>query len=169
MSLSPIDIWGAECHLTHLLLVLHIWSMNRESICSDNGLSPIRRQAIILTNADLLSIWSLLGTNFSDTLIKIQNFSFTKMHLKVSSAKGRPFCPGGGGGVNMTRYGQWQAHPNRFNCGPNGSSPLYYHHIRSFKEVDVDEARGYQLRYHRKHATTCQGHASFIMYSLSGV
>ena len=36
-----------------------------------------------------------LGTNFSEILIIIQNFSFTKMHLKISSAKWRPFCPGG--------------------------------------------------------------------------
>ena len=34
------------------------------------------------------------GTNFSEILIKIQNFSFTKMHLKISSVKRRPFCPG---------------------------------------------------------------------------
>ena len=27
-------------------------------------------------------------------LIEIQNFSFTKMHWKMSSAKWRPFCPG---------------------------------------------------------------------------
>ena len=33
-----------------------------------------------------------------EILIKIQNFSFTKMHLKISYAKWRPFCPGGGGG-----------------------------------------------------------------------
>ena len=32
-------------------------------------------------------------TNFSEILIKIQNFSFTKMHLKISSAKRWPFCP----------------------------------------------------------------------------
>ena len=35
-----------------------------------------------------------LGTNFSEIWIKIQTFSFTKMHLKLSSAKW-PFCPGG--------------------------------------------------------------------------
>ena len=35
-----------------------------------------------------------LGTNLSEILIKIQYFSFSKMHLKVSSAKWRPFCPG---------------------------------------------------------------------------
>ena len=53
--------------------------MNRVSIGSDNGVSPIRPS----------------GTNFSEILIKIQNFSFTKMQLKISSAKWRPFCPGG--------------------------------------------------------------------------
>ena len=67
--------------------------MNGFSIGSDNGLLPIRRQVIIINNAGLLSIGPL-GTNFSEILIKIQNFSFTKMHLKLSSAKWRPFCPG---------------------------------------------------------------------------
>ena len=40
---------------------------------------------------DYLSI-GLLGTNFSEILIKIQTFSLTKMHLKLSSAKWCPFC-----------------------------------------------------------------------------
>ena len=40
----------------------------------------------------LLSIGILL-TNFSEILIEIQNISFTKMHLKTSSAKWRPSCP----------------------------------------------------------------------------
>ena len=35
------------------------------------------------------------GTNVSEILIKIQNFSFTKMHLKIPFAKWRPFCVGG--------------------------------------------------------------------------
>ena len=35
-----------------------------------------------------------LGTNFSEILIRIQTFSFEKMHLKMSSAKWHPFCPG---------------------------------------------------------------------------
>ena len=69
-------------------------------IGSDNGLSPIRRQAIIWTNAELLSIGPL-GTNFGEILPRIQNFSFTKMHLKISSAKRRPFCRGGGGGGEL--------------------------------------------------------------------
>ena len=64
------------------------------SIGSDNGLAPIRRQAIIWTNAEILLI-EPLGTNFSEIQIKIQNFSFMKMHLQMSSGKWRPFCPGG--------------------------------------------------------------------------
>ena len=68
--------------------------INRVRIGSDNGLSPLWHQAIIQTNAGLLSI-GLLGTNFSEILIKIQTFSFTKMHLKLSSAKWQPFCPRG--------------------------------------------------------------------------
>ena len=53
-----------------------IWakSANKGSIGSaDNGLSPIWRQAIIYTNARLLST-GILQTNFSEILIKIQNF-----------------------------------------------------------------------------------------------
>ena len=74
-------------------LVPHIYaSVNWISIGSDNGLSPIRRQAIIQTNARSLSI-GLLGTNFIEILIKILNFSFTKMQLKILSVKCQPFCP----------------------------------------------------------------------------
>ena len=62
-------------------------------IGSGNGLSPVRRQAITWTNADLLSIGPL-ETNYSETQIKIQKFSFMKMHFKISSVKWRPVCPG---------------------------------------------------------------------------
>ena len=61
-------------------------SVNRVSISSDNGLSPIRRQAITWTNAGVLSIWQL-GTDFNEIRIGILLFSFKKMHLKLSSAK----------------------------------------------------------------------------------
>ena len=44
-----------------------------------------------IINADLLLIRAL-GTNFRKILIKIQNFSKTKMHLKMTYAKWRPFC-----------------------------------------------------------------------------
>ena len=62
-------------------------------IDSDNGLSPIRRQAIIWTNAGILIIRTL-GTNFSEILIQIHTFSNKKMHLKMSSGKCQPFCLG---------------------------------------------------------------------------
>ena len=66
-------------------------SVNRVSICSDNGLSLIQRQAIIYTNAGLLSIGPL-GTDFSEIWIEIQNFLFAVLHLKTSSANWQPFC-----------------------------------------------------------------------------
>ena len=58
-----------------------------------------RRQAIIWTNAGILLIGPL-GTNFSDFLIVIHAFSFSKLHLKMSSAKWRPFCLG----LNVLMY-----------------------------------------------------------------
>ena len=79
--------------LTHWGRVTHIYVGNLTIIGSDNGLSPSRHQAIIWTSAGILLIGPL-GTNFSEILIGIQTFSFKKMHLKMASAKLRPFCPG---------------------------------------------------------------------------
>ena len=72
---------------------MHICVGNLTIIGSDNGLSPGWRQAIIWTNAGILVIGPL-GANFSEILIEILIFSFKKMHLKVLSAKWRPFCLG---------------------------------------------------------------------------
>ena len=58
-------------------------------ISSDNGLSPAWCQPNVWTNAGLLSI-EPLRTYFSENLIKIQQFSLKKMHVKMSSAKWRP-------------------------------------------------------------------------------
>ena len=82
--MSPLTHWGRVAHICVGSLTI---------IGSDNGLSPGRGQAIIWTNAGILLIgpW---GTNFSETLIGIQTFSFKKMHLKMSSAKWRPVCLG---------------------------------------------------------------------------
>ena len=66
----------------------HICVSTLTIIGSDNGLSPGRRQAIIWTSAGILLIRTL-GTNFNEILGKIHSFSFKKMHLKMSSAKGR--------------------------------------------------------------------------------
>ena len=61
------------------------------NIGSDNGLSPVRRLAIIWTKAEILLIGPL-GTNFSEILIKIYIFSFKKMHFKLSLGNWWPFC-----------------------------------------------------------------------------
>ena len=79
--------------LTHWGWVTHLCIGKLTIIGSDNGLSPGRRQAIIWTNAGILSIGPL-GTNFSDIFIEMHTFSFKKMHLKMSSGKWRPFCVG---------------------------------------------------------------------------
>ena len=79
--------------LTHWGRVTHIYVSKLTIIGSDNALSPGRRQAIIWTNAGILLIGPL-GTNFSEIYLEILTFSLTKMRLKVSSAKWRPFCLG---------------------------------------------------------------------------
>ena len=76
--------WGRETHICVGKLTIS---------ATDNGLSSGRRQAIIWTNAGILLI-ETLGTNFNEILIEIHTFSFKKMHLKISSAKWRPFCLG---------------------------------------------------------------------------
>ena len=65
----------------------------RPSFRTDNGFLPDRPQAIIWTNAGLLSIGPS-GTNFSKIGIKMQPFSCKRMSLKISSSKRRPFCLG---------------------------------------------------------------------------
>ena len=79
--------------LTHWARVTHICVAELTLIVSDNGLSPERRQAIIWTKAWILLIGPY-GTNFSEISIEIIIFSFTKMSLKGSPAKWRPFCLG---------------------------------------------------------------------------
>ena len=80
---------GEVC-LTHWGRVTHICVSKLTIIGSDNGLAPGRRQAIIWTNARMLLIGPL-GTNFGEVLIEIHKFPFKNMHLKISSAKLRPF------------------------------------------------------------------------------
>ena len=88
--------------LTHWGRVTHICVGNLTIIGSDNGLSPGRRQAIIWTSAGIL-LFGPFGTNFSEILIGIQTFSFTKLHLKMLSAKWRPFYPG----LNVLKFIPW--------------------------------------------------------------
>ena len=88
-----------DVNTIHLYLTIYIITWGRVThfcvskltiIGSDNGLSPGRRQAIIWTNAEILLIRTL-GTNFSEILGELHSFWFSKMYLKMSSAKWRLF------------------------------------------------------------------------------
>ena len=58
-------------------------------IGSDNGLSPVRRQTIIWTNAGILLI-GFLGINFSGILLEINIFSFKKKAFETVVYKTAP-------------------------------------------------------------------------------
>ena len=94
---NHVSIWQYKViwklSLTHWGRVTHICVGNLAIIGSDNGLSPGRRQAITWTNVGILLIGPF-GTNVSEILSRIEKFPFKKMHLKMSSAKWRPFCLG---------------------------------------------------------------------------
>ena len=74
--------------LTHWGRVTHICVSKLTIISLDNGLSPSRRLFIIWTSAGILLIRTL-GTNFNEILGEINSFSFSKMLLKMLSAKWR--------------------------------------------------------------------------------
>ena len=92
-KLYAYTIFTEVYSLTHWGRVTHICVSKLTIIGSDNGLSPGRRQAIIWTNAGILSIGHL-GTNFNEILIEIQILSSKEMRLKMSSAKWRLFSLG---------------------------------------------------------------------------
>ena len=110
----------STCHLHYCWRIWQSWILTHwgrvRHICgklitigSDNGLSPDRRQAIIWTNAGLLSIGPL-RTYFSENLIKILQFWLKKMHVKMSSAKWRPSCLG----LNVLKgLCAWILHPGK--------------------------------------------------------
>ena len=89
---------------------MHICVSKLTIIGSDNGLSPDLRQAIIWTNAGILSIGPL-GTKLSEILIAIHIFSFKKMHLKMSSGKWQPCCLG----FNVLKMSSYQY--RKLYCG----------------------------------------------------
>ena len=57
--------------------------------CHMDGVKPLSDP-----NADIIST-KPQGTYFHESLFEIQNFSFKKICLKMSSVKWRPFCPRG--------------------------------------------------------------------------
>ena len=84
IALNKTSKWGR---------VMHICISEHVNIGSDDGLSPIQRQAVIWTNTGILLI-GFWRTNFSEIFIEIHTLSFKKMHLKTLSGKWRPFCLG---------------------------------------------------------------------------
>ena len=121
-------IYTCYSWLTHWGRVTHICVVKPTLIGSDNGSSPGRRRAIIWTNAGILLIGPL-GTNFIEISIGIQTFSFKKMHLKMSSAKWRPF----GLGLNVLTLLDLVTHTyvgmvsHIFNTKPLFTSMLIYY------------------------------------------
>ena len=88
---------------THLIRIWYIYIIKHINTLGPNDvyrprqprtsfvqIMAVQRQAIIWTNAGILSIGPL-ATNFHEISIKIYTFSFKKMHLKLS-AKWQPFC-----------------------------------------------------------------------------
>ena len=112
-SISQYEIF--RHYLNHWGRVTHICVGKLTIIGSDNGLSPGRCQAI--NQCWNIVNWTL-GTNFSEILIEIDTFSFKKMHLKMSSAKWRPFRLG----LNVLTH--WQYLTNTAKCNSIRDVPL---------------------------------------------
>ena len=93
INVLNVDRSRPRFHLTHSGRVTHPGVSTLNVIVSDNGLSPGRPKTIIITNTGIFLVWPL-GTNANVMWIKIDQFAFTKMHLKMSCAKWRPFCLG---------------------------------------------------------------------------
>ena len=78
--ITPKQIWFNVLivGLTQCGLVVPWCLIDLVQLGSGKGLWPVQHQAIIYTNADLLSVGSS-GTNFSEIWIKVKEFSFKKM------------------------------------------------------------------------------------------
>ena len=95
----PLSVVGKKklfCNMpaTHRGIVMHICAskLDHPSLAEIIGLSPVRRQAIIWTNADIL--WNgFYGTISIEILIESRAFSFKK-HFKMLSTKLLSFCLG---------------------------------------------------------------------------
>ena len=123
MDVSWQHMCTQEQKLAHRGRVTHICASKITITGSDNGLSPCRNQAIILTNAWILLIgpWR---TNLNEMLIKMQQFSFKKMRLKMPSRNGGHFVSA----LKMARhmhisllknwYADWahNSHPYHITC-----------------------------------------------------
>ena len=110
-SLTSVEYWHEWIITSYNIMwrELHILSLNSKPVNSSPlstayirrwiGYALVQIMACRLLGTKPLSIPMLgyyqLGTIFSELLIKIRDVSFTKMHLKTSSAKWWPIGPGG--------------------------------------------------------------------------
>ena len=85
------EIWLSS--LTHWGQVKHICVSELIIIGSDNGLSPVRHQAIIWTNEGILLV-KALGTKFSEILKRNSYIFIQENAYKMLSVQWRYFCPG---------------------------------------------------------------------------
>ena len=79
--------------LTHLPLVPYICVMESGQYWIRWWLGAYSEPCHYLNQYRVVVNWTL-RKNFSEILIKIQNFSFMEMHMKISSGEWRPYCPG---------------------------------------------------------------------------
>ena len=99
--------------------------------------------------------------------MKIQNFSFTKMHLKISSAKWWPFCPGGDE-IGLQRQsvlglGLWHCSKVIIPM-PNGISNV----ILPMKDQLVDEYLGWAWHEVMLTVFTLSHNGIYLNFSFSG-
>ena len=130
-------------HLTHWGWVTHICVSRLTITGSDNVLSPGWYQAIIWTNAGILLIGPL-GTNFSKNLIEILTFSFTKIRVKVSSVKWRPFCLG----LNVLMACHW------LHAKSSSEQLLPYCQLNSWEQTTLKMSRKIYLLFMPKCVTS---------------
>ena len=71
-----------------------------------------------LSNKRLLNLNLNLRTNFGEILSEVQTLWFKKMHLKISFAKGRPFCLG----LNILKCYSGDNFWDRYMCPPSFAS-----------------------------------------------
>ena len=104
---------------------------------------PDLRQTIIRTNDDLLLSKSI-GTNFSDIWIKIPQFSFKKLNIKMS-VQFQPFCLG----INMltlacyivvhglTRSSLIHGDYHLLRTKPLPAATMTHHQVDPWKQISV--------------------------------
>ena len=83
-QVSTLTHWGRVTHICVSILTI---------IGADNGLSPVRHQAIICTSAGIVVNWNL-RSKFQWNLERNAHIFIQENVFEIVSAKWRPFCLG---------------------------------------------------------------------------